>query len=293
MDQKDIKKLKKYYEQEDIPEQLDWIIEKSLKKKRRKTYWNKILIGAIAAIALFATTVNISPVFAKKIATIPLMNQIVKVLTFSKYEVEEENYKLHVEVPNIKSDSREIQELNKKYNEEGEKLYKEFKKDMDDMKKSEQGNMGIESGYKVVTQTDNLLSLYRYEVNTVGSSSTTRKYDTVDLKQERIITLPSLFVNDTYVNIISENIKEQMKKQVVESKDEKIYWVEGGGIPKQELFDPFKSIHRNQSFYINNHNKLVIVFDKYEVAPGFMGICEFEIPTKTIQSILLNNKYIQ
>ena len=32
-----------------------------------------------------------------------------------------------------------------------------------------------------------------------------------------------------------------------------------------------------QNFYINSNGKVVIVFEKYEIAPGYMGIQEFEI----------------
>ena len=32
-----------------------------------------------------------------------------------------------------------------------------------------------------------------------------------------------------------------------------------------------------QDFYINENKKVTVVFQKYEIAPGYMGIQEFEI----------------
>ncbi|MDF2950278.1 MAG: protein of unknown function DUF3298-containing protein, partial [Sedimentibacter sp.] len=49
----------------------------------------------------------------------------------------------------------------------------------------------------------------------------------------------------------------------------------------------------NQSFYINSENKLIISFDKYEVAPGYMGVLEFEIPSDILGDILISDEYIK
>ena len=35
-----------------------------------------------------------------------------------------------------------------------------------------------------------------------------------------------------------------------------------------------------QDFYINSNGKVVIVFEKYKIAPGYMGTQEFEIDKK-------------
>lgn len=45
--------------------------------------------------------------------------------------------------------------------------------------------------------------------------------------------------------------------------------------------------YANQSFYITDQGKLMISFDKYVVAPGYMGIQEFEIPTDVLQDVFL------
>ena len=161
---------------------------------------------------------------------------------------------------------------------------------MEDMKEKGGGHLGVDSGYVIKTDTDRILSVGRYVVNTVASSSTTFKYDTIDKKNEVLITLPSLFKDDSYVDIISENIKEQMIKRH-EADDMMFYWVEG--VEEESLVDLFEKISKEQSFYINSEDKLVISFDKYEVAPGYMGIQEFVIPTEVISEILVSDEYIK
>lgn len=60
----------------------------------------------------------------------------------------------------------------------------------------------------------------------MGSSSTTMKYDTIDKKNEILVTLSSLFKDDRSVDIISENIKKQMIEQH-KADNNKFYWVAG------------------------------------------------------------------
>lgn len=48
----------------------------------------------------------------------------------------------------------------------------------------------------------------------------------------------------------------------------------------------FKSCESCVDFYINDSGKLVLVFDEYEVAPGYMGVVSFEIPTEVVADIV-------
>ena len=40
----------------------------------------------------------------------------------------------------------------------------------------------------------------------------------------------------------------------------------------------FTTIGSDQEFYINEAGNPVVVFEKYEIAPGYMGALEYEIP---------------
>lgn len=300
MKDKNLQQLKKNYMDVPIPVELDFIVKKSLedngvKITNSKANFKGIKIAAasiVAATALFTVGVNSSPVFAASLSNVPVVGSIVKILTFREYTVNEDSYNADIKVPSIQGlENKDLENnLNDKYLTENKKLYEDFMADMEDMKSNGDGHLGVSSGYVVKTDNDRLLSIGRYVVNTVGSSSTTMKYDTIDKQSEILITLPSLFKNDSYVNIISENIKKQMIEQN-KADENKFYWVEG--IEKDINMDLFEKISRDQNFYINSEGKLVISFDKYEVAPGYMGVVEFVIPTEILSDSLVSNDYIK
>ena len=300
MKDKNLQQLKKNYMDVPIPVELDFIVKKSLEdngvkitNSRANFKGIKIAAASIAAaVALFTVGVNSSPVFAASLSNVPVVGSIVKILTFREYTVNEDSYNADIKVPYIQGlENKDLENsLNDKYLTENKKLYEEFMADMEDMKSNGDGHLGVSSGYVVKTDNDKLLSIGRYVVNTVGSSSTTMKYDTIDKQSEILITLPSLFKNDSYVNIISENIKKQMIEQN-KADENKFYWVEG--IEKDINMDLFEKISKDQNFYINSEGKLVISFDKYEVAPGYMGVVEFVIPTEILSDSLVSNEYIK
>lgn len=289
--------LKKEYLETKIPAELDDTVNKYLKEGKKminkKKYIKRIstITASAAAVTIILTIgVNSNKAFAKTMSEIPIVGSIIKVLTFNEYKIDEDTYHADIETPAIEGlENKDLESsLNEKYYDENKELYDKFMLEMKDLEVNGGGHMGIDSGYVVKTDTENILSLGRYVVNTVGSSSTTFKYDTIDKKTEVLITLPSLFKDENYIEIISENIKKQMVEQH-ENDENKIYWVKG----LEELITPFEKISKNQDFYINQEGKLIISFDKYEVAPGYMGVVEFEIPTEILLDVLIGIGYIK
>ena len=202
MKDKNLQQLKKNYMDVPIPVELDFIVKKSLedngvKITNSKANFKGIKIAAasiVAATALFTVGVNSSPVFAASLSNVPVVGSIVKILTFREYTVNEDSYNADIKVPSIQGlENKDLENnLNDKYLTENKKLYEDFMADMEDMKSNGDGHLGVSSGYVVKTDNDRLLSIGRYVVNTVGSSSTTMKYDTIDKQSEILITLPSL-----------------------------------------------------------------------------------------------------
>lgn len=243
---------------------------------------------------LFTASLNISPAMARTLSDIPVVGSVIKVLTWTEYEVADDTYDATIKVPSIEhlENTDLANALNEKYRSEGKALYDDFIAEVGDLKANGGGHYGIDSGYEIKTDNDQILSIGRYIVNTVGSSSTVMHYDTIDKQNEILITLPSLFKDDSYIHAISENIKEQMREQIAATNEDKVYWIKGAGLPDEDLMEVFTTINKEQQFYISEKGKLVISFDKYEVAPGYMGVVEFEIPTDVLQNSLVSNKYI-
>ena len=282
------------YENIEIPDELEFLVRTTIKeqekKMKRKNIINKSVIAAAVAGVVFVGSINLSSEISYALSEVPVLGSIVRVLTFKTFELKDNNFDAELKTPAIEGlDSNLEAMLNQKYLDENQKLYDDFMKEIDELKKAdmEEAHMGIASGYEVKTDTDKLLVIGRYVVNTAGSSSTTIKYDTIDKQNKLLITLPSLFKDEAYIDIISENIKAQMKEQM---KDENnVYWLEDEMMGDEN----FSKIDKNQSFYITKDNQLVIAFDKYEVAPGYMGNPEFIIPSELLKDVLVSEEYIK
>lgn len=136
-----------------------------------------------------------------------------------------------------------------------------------------QGNIELDSSYEVVTDNDHYLSLRISSVLTQASSTQLVKIFTVEKSTGNVLTLGELFRNhpDT-LNTVSENIKEQMVQQMQQDA-RKTYYLDTGN-PGSD----FKGLTGNESFYFDSQGQLVIVFNEYDVAPGYMGAVEFTIP---------------
>lgn len=286
-----LKKLHTQYKDIPIPQELEMMIEKNLQRppKKRKRKLPLFLTSVAAAAILFTVGLNTNPAMAKNLADVPVIGQVVKVLTFTEYEMVKDEYTADIQVPQISGSSADIEALNEKYAQEGKLLYEQFKTDIEEM---EAGNLAVNSGYVIKTDTDEILSFGRYVEVIVASSSSVMQYTTIDKQAETAITLPSLFKDDRYVEIISRYLEDEMRRKMIETKGDEMYWV-GGTEWHDESFGVFEGISPEQNFYITEAGKLVISFDEYEAAPGFMGLVTFEIPTELLQDVLVSNKYIK
>lgn len=292
LDSKRLEELLAHLNTIEIPDELDQVVAKAIKKgsaskermiTMKRWFRNTAATAAIVTIS-FTSAANLSPAFAQSLSDVPVLGSLVRVVSFRQFDYHEDTYDATLEAPIVEGlKNEDLQNsLNAKYLEENKKLYEKFQADVADMKSFEEGgHLGLGSGFEIKTNNDQILSIGHYVVNTVGSSSTTMTYDTLDKQNEILITLPSLFIDDSYITLISENIKAQMKERMAHD-DNQVYWI-----------DEFNQIDANQAFYITDQGKLMISFDKYTIGPGSMGIQEFEIPTDILQDILVSNTYIK
>ncbi|GIN62689.1 anti-sigma-V factor RsiV [Robertmurraya siralis] len=283
-----LERLKEQYDHIPIPEELDISIQRVLKKRQARKTSLRLAMAVAAVLMIFTTTVNINPAIAKSLEEIPVLGNIVKVLTVTEYKVDEGNYQVTIDIPEVEMENKQLEKgLNDKYIGESRELYENFMAELETEKVFDrEGHLQIESGFEIIMETKQLLSIGRYVEETRGSSMVTKSYDTIDKEKQLLITLPSLFKDDSYIHIISEYIKQQMHEQMKKDST-KIYWVDSSEA------GAFTNINKEQNFYINKDHQLVIAFNEYEVAPGYMGPVEFIVPTKQIQSVLVSNEYLK
>ncbi|KJZ84968.1 MULTISPECIES: DUF3298 and DUF4163 domain-containing protein [Clostridium] len=272
---KNINDLKKEYMDIKIPENLDDVVKESIKKVDRKSIVNKKIIGSAAVLALIFG-INISPAFADVVSDIPIVGNIVKLVTVKNYTLKKNNVEADIKVPAIEGlENKQLEEnLNKEFIENGKKIYEEL---IEEFPSINNQMKYVGSDYKIKADNDSFLSIEITKEEIQASSYTTKKHYTIDKNKQIVLTLPMLFEGENYIEEISNDIKAQMIENM--KKDSNlIYFLESD--ENEEVIDSFDKIKENQDFYINNDGNLVICFDEYEVAPGYMGTLEFIISDK-------------
>lgn len=285
---KKINRMKEHYKNVKIPSELEDVIYDSIRKgkaiKKKRSHIIHWSLGVAAAFVLFVGSINANTTFAQSMINVPVLGSIVEVLTVQTIKIDEERFQAHLESPAISGLENKALEasLNAKYIEENKIRYEQFQEKMATMP---EGYAGVDSGYQIKTETDQILSIERYEVTTAASATESLQYDTIDKQNNILITLPSLFKDESYVEIITTYINDEMKRQMTVNEDLTYF-------PMDEPDAYVNSIGPEQEFYITADHKLVISFDEYEVAPGFMGPVNFEIPSELLNDVLVSDAYI-
>lgn len=285
-------KLKKDYEQTEIPSELKDVVNASIRQakasRKKRPVLKQWTIGAAAAAALFVGSINLSPSFAQAMANVPVLGTIVDAFTVQQLAVNEDHYQANVKTPAIDglADEDLQASLNEKYLAESEKRFTMFQQEMDRLKAEGGGHFGIDSGYQVLTDTNQLFTLARYNTEIQASGYETVLYDTIDKVNGVLLSLPALFKDDRYIETLSTYLTDEMRRQMDEDPT-KSYFLD------EEFDSSFQTIDPEQQFYITADNKLVLSFDEYEIAPGYMGVVTFEIPTDVVKDQLVGNMYIK
>lgn len=278
-------KLKNNYKNIEIPSRLDSIVNDAINSNTRKNKKNTVVKWSVvaASIGIVVGTINLNSTFADTLESIPVLGNMIKIINFKNYRIYENGFDISINVPKIEGlKDKDLEfKLNKEFKEEGKKQYDEYIKEIEELKlKDVEGKEYAKSWYEVKTDTDDILSIVVYNHSAQASSNTTRKFYNIDKKNQTVLTLEGMFKGTDYINIISENIKKQMRDRM-EKNSEETYWLD------DEIVDNnFEKIDKNQGFYINDKNQLVICFDKYDVAPGSEGLVEFIIPKEIVEQLM-------
>lgn len=307
MSKKGIDDLKKEYEEIRMSASQVDSFKKSIERAKKENRSRKQIriwrgAGTAVAAALIALVIlpNTSPTIAHAMGQIPLLGNVVKVVTFRDYNYESENMIADIEVPQLvtaditaKEESayegedsmnqpiaftleENADEINREIDELTQKVIIDFEENL----RSEQGYVELIISHEVVHSTERYftLKLIRYVGEASGVQS--NYYYTIDLATGERLALQDLFVDGAdYITTISEEIKSQMRAQMSEDEN-KHYWLD----ETNEEWN-FKAITPDVQFYINENDNVVISFDEGEVAPMYMGVVTFEIPAEVLEGI--------
>jgi hypothetical protein len=283
---KQFNKAKERYHQIEMPEELDSVVQQSITQAKKELaqenhykFYKKIKIGIAATLLValsFSIGVNTSQSFANQMNDIPVIAHLVNLVSFRNFELDNNLVKAEINIPSIQG--IEDQQLQEQINNE---IHQKMLDQLEDSRKRAKENkeafiatggkaedfrpLIVQIDYELKYQSYNLISFSVFHFESQASSFQETYYYTIDLKNNEILSLRDLLGED-----YEQQINNQIKKQIAErSKDENQIFFEGD--------QGFQGITENQSFYVNDATNVVIVFDKYSIAPGYMGEVEFEI----------------
>lgn len=113
---------------------------------------------------------------------------------------------------------------------------------------------------------DKIISFSINATQIMADSYLQKKFYTVDLKTGEVYNIEH-FLGSDYQNIV----KKSVQQQIAENKEK---------YPNLMYFDEAVNnlkITNEQPFYINKDNQVVVVFNQFETAPGYMSLPEFII----------------
>lgn len=247
-------------------------------------YYKKLVGLSLAGVMLLSNSafavekgnivenIKATPIFA----TTPSQDKG-DIITAKEMDYTRENVKYNVKVPKIKNleDMMYQEELN-------QKIMSQAMKDIKDVEtQAEEEGWEIRPyeifiDYEVKSKDKRLSFIVNTYTMTGGANGRTRvdSYN-IDTRDNKSMELKDLFKAETdYKSIINKIISTQIKEDL---KDESKSYFEGE--------EGFTGISDAQDFYLEE-DSLVIVFQKYSIAPGYMGTPEFKIPLESIKDIL-------
>lgn len=138
----------------------------------------------------------------------------------------------------------------------------------------DENHKSIHTTFETKYQQNDILSFVITTTESQASTSVKKYYYNIDLKTGQSLTLQGLLGND-YEKIVNASIHNQIKQRM--STDENQIFFGFSEDDKEMGIEGFTGITNNQSFFINEKGNVVITFPQFEIAPGYMGIPEFEI----------------
>ena len=286
----DIEELLKSQSNEDMVKVPDSVLKRidetldNLPEKKEKNVHILNTIAKVAVIFIFFSLVilpNASVAYEQALEEIPVIGHIVKVVTIRNYFYEDDNHELDIEVPKIvdEGNKAESDDINGEIEQLKNTLIDRFYDDLGEYGKD--SHFSTDMSYDVITNTESWFTLRINVTETAASSNQYYRFYHIDRNKNQIIYLKDLFTNDNYIDVISTEIQNQMIQQM--EKDNSVqYWLD----EEDNLGENFAAISPTQNYYWDEEGNLVIVFDKYEIAPGSMGTPEFVISRNVLKNIL-------
>jgi hypothetical protein len=126
----------------------------------------------------------------------------------------------------------------------------------------------INIDYRLHCNNGSAVSFVLIKSETHASYYEEQYYYNIDLETGKELSLRDL-LGPNYKELVRQLVRQQIEERREKDPDAYFYSEEELALFGMTLDDP--------GFYLNEQGNVVVVYPKYEIAPGYMGIQEFEI----------------
>ena len=271
------------YEAAPVPEELNFAVAAPVRaggrERKRRRVVRRSLATLASCCACFVLLVNVSPVFARAVYEMPVLGSLARVVTVTQYAIEDKNHLIDVRLPALENTGNT--DLEQRINLEIQTRINGVLAEAEDRaRQTREAYMAtggaeedfipiiISVDYEIKCQNERCLSFILTKTETIASAYTEIYCYNIDLETGKELTLQDV-LGPGYREIANAAVRTEIDRRIRE---------EGAG-----YFDDtdgvvgFQSVTDGQLFYINGAGNPVVLFEKYEIAPGYMGTQEFEI----------------
>ena len=260
--------------------------EKEIKQTKPRVDFRAVRrIAAAAACLAFVVLIvmpNISVAYAQAVENIPIIGDLVEIFTIRNYFYSDERHELDAKVPEVNDPYHtQVSDLINMNVDEltGEVIHK-FYDNLEITHDKGYGSVYID--YETITNTDKWFTLKLTVSEIQASSNTYFKIYHIDRVHGTYVSFGDLFDSRSF-DAIEQIIRTQMEAEMA-ADSEVVYWTEETGLGQS-----ITGLNAGQNFYFDDDGNLVIVYNQYEVAPGYMGCPEIVIDKDDFEKYLILN----
>lgn len=283
---------KEEYAQIPIPSELDSAVDAAIQKgrrHRRRRAWTGFLTP-LAACAAFVLMLNVNAAFAYAVYDIPVLGDLGRIFTFREYREETDTFIADVKIPNVDLSGLEgnaawAEAINETITETMEKSVAESMDRAEEYYEAYVETGGdpeefhqilIDVDYEVKYSSQNILSFVIYKCETLATGYQENYYYNIDLQTGEEITLEEI-LGPRWAEIVAEQVEEQLAQFPEEDKE----MLFTDYLEIRDVVENREGSYYHIGFYLDEAGSPVVVFPKYTLGAGALGLLEFPITVPT------------
>jgi hypothetical protein len=237
--------------------------------------------GALAAALLFVTLIvlpNVSEVCADTLGKVPVIGNLVRVLTVRSYFLDADGYELEAEIPAVDEPGFGAGQVNDDVSGLTARLVEEFCEEVKIHGTDGHGSLNIT--YDTVLNTERWFTLRLSVSETSGGSALTFYYYHIDRKTGKQVKLGDLFDKAGWETVLETALIEKMQAEEM-ADSSLVYWYASDDTGYEGL-----QLTGDHDYLVTDDGNLIISFDEYEIASGYMGTPYFTVETEVFEEYL-------